>query len=266
VSDATPRGCAVVTGASSGIGADLARQLAAKGHPLVLVARRKERLDALAAELRAAHKVEVDVVAQDLATPDGPSALFEAVRALGRDVEVLVNNAGYGMQGRFLDMDMGEVERMFRLNATALTELTQRFAKAMVARRRGYILNVASASAFLPTPYVAAYAATKAYVLAFSEALRYELRDTGVSLTTLYPGITTTEFNEVAHAKTPRLMDLSILTADAVARIGLRGMFARRRAVVPGVINKVNAVLSTVLPRGLIVYITGLLLGRANGW
>jgi short-subunit dehydrogenase len=136
----------------------------------------------------------------------------------------------------------------------------------MAARGRGYVLNVSSASAFLPTPYVAAYAATKAYVLSFSEALRYELRGTGVSVTTLYPGITTTEFNAVAHAKTPPAMDLSILPADAVARGGLRAMFARRRAVVPGLINKVNAVLSTVLPRGFIVTITGWLLGRANGW
>jgi short-subunit dehydrogenase len=148
----------------------------------------------------------------------------------------------------------------------SLTELTSRFARRMVARRKGYVLNVASAAAFLPSPYVAAYAATKSYVLHFSEALTYELRDTGVSVTTLYPGITPTEFNEVAGAKTPGLMALSILTAEDVARIGLRAMFARRRAVVPGWINRINAVMSHVMPRGLIVWITGRLLGAANGW
>jgi short-subunit dehydrogenase len=261
---APPRGWAVVTGASSGIGVDFARRLAAGGRPVVLVARRRDRLESLADELRRAHRVEVDVVAQDLAAPGGAAALADAVR--GRDVEVLVNNAGYGIQGRFVEMDPAEVERMIRLNVVALTELTQRFARAMAARGGGFVLNVSSASAFLPTPYVAAYAATKAYVLSFSEALRDELRGTGVSVTALYPGITTTEFNDVAHAKTPAVMGPSILSADAVAAVGLRAMFARRRAAVPGIINRVNAVLSTVLPRGLIVWITGRLLGRANGW
>lgn len=260
------RGYALVTGASSGIGVDLARQLAAAGYPLVLVARRKERLESLAAEITRDHKVAAVVLAQDLAAPDAALALFDAVRAQGIAVEVLVNNAGYGMQGRFLDMSMADIERMFRLNATTLTHLTQLFAREMVARRKGYVLNVASAAAFLPSPYVSAYAATKAYVLSFSEALRYELRDTGVSLTTLYPGITTTEFNDVAHAKTPAAMNLSILSADAVARIGLRAMFNRKRAAVPGLINKLNAIFCTVLPRGFIVHVTGMLLGRANGW
>ncbi len=260
------RGTAVVTGASSGIGADIARQLAARAYPLVLVARRRDRLDALAADITRDHKVDVVVLAQDLAAPDAATAVLDAVRARGLAVEVLVNNAGYGMQGRFLDMSMADVERMFRLNATTLTHLTQLFAREMVARGSGYVLNVASAAAFLPSPYVSAYAATKAYVLSFSEALRFELRGTGVSITTLYPGITTTEFNDVAHAKTPAAMNLSILSSDAVARIGLRALFNRKRAVVPGLINKLNAIFCTVLPRGFIVHVTGLLLGRANGW
>ncbi len=263
---ANSRGYALVTGASSGIGVDIARRLATQGYPLLLVARRKDRLEALAADIARDHKVDVVVLAQDLAAPDAASAVFEAARARGLSVEVLVNNAGYGMQGRFLDMSMAEVERMFRLNATTLTHLTQLFAREMVSTGRGYVLNVASAAAFLPSPYVSAYAATKAYVLSFSEALRFELRGTGVSVTTLYPGITTTEFNDVAHAKTPAAMNLSILSSDAVARAGLRAMFNRRRAVVPGLINKLNAIFCTVLPRGFIVHVTGVLLGRANGW
>ena len=260
------RGYALVTGASSGIGLAIARELAAKGYSLVLVARRKDRLDALALALANEHRVDAVAIAFDLAASGAVPALLEAVRARGLDVEVLVNNAGFGMQGRFLDMDMAEVERMMCVNASAPSHLTQLFAREMVARGHGYVLNVASAAAFLPSPYVSAYAATKAYVMSFSEALGYELRGTGVSVTTLYPGITTTEFNDVARAATPAAMNLSILPASAVARVGVRAMFKRRRAAVPGFINKLNAIFCTVLPRGLIVYVTGKLLGRANGW
>jgi short-subunit dehydrogenase len=257
---------ALVTGASSGIGVAFATQLAARGHPLVLVARRRDRLETLAEKLRATHGVEVVVVAQDLAAPDAAERLFEATEGQGLEVGLVINNAGYGMQGRFLEMAMPEIEQMLRLNAVSLTHLTQLFARAMVARRHGYLLNVASAAAFLPSPFVSAYAASKSYVWGFSEALSYELSDTGVSVTTLYPGITETEFNEVAHAKTPPLMNASILSADAVAKVGLDATFRRRRAAIPGLINKLNAFFCTVLPRGFIVRVTGALLGRANGW
>jgi len=206
------------------------------------------------------------VLAQDLAAPNAALTVLDAVTQKGLAVGVLINNAGYGMQGKFLEMSMPEVERMVQLNVTSLTHLTQLFAREMARAGGGYILNVASAAAFLPSPFVGAYAATKAYVLSFSEALRFELRGTGVSLTTLYPGITTTEFNEVAHAKTPAVMNLSILSANTVARAGLRAMFARKRAMIPGFINKMNAFFCTVLPRGLVVYVTGKILGRANGW
>jgi len=260
------KGYALVTGASSGIGADLARELARAGHPILLTARRVDRLEALAAELRKSANVEVVVIAADLAAANAARSLHEAVTARGLDVEIVVNNAGYGMQGQFLDMDFDAVEAMFRVNIVALTHLTQLFARDLVKRGSGYVLNVASAAAFLPSPYVSAYAATKSYVLGFSEALRFELRGTGVSITTLYPGITTTEFNEVAHAKTPPAMNLSILSAAEVARIGARAMFARRRAVVPGLINKLNAIFSAVLPRGFVSFMAGTLLARANGW
>ncbi len=258
------RGLAVVTGASSGIGESIAVQLAARGHALVLVARRRDRLDALAARLRSAHGVEVRVEACDLSTSEGVAQLTGSLAA--QPVAVLVNNAGYGMQGRFVDMDMAEVERMVRLNVLALTALTQHFARAMAARGDGYILNVSSAAAFLPSPYVSAYAATKSYVLGFTEALRYELRGTGVSVTALYPGITTTEFNAVAGAKTPGVLDMTVLSADEVAAAGLAAMFARRRSVVPGVLNKLNALFSALLPRGFVTWMAGRLLGRANGW
>lgn len=260
-----PPGHAIITGASSGIGLEIARLLATRGHPLILVARRRDRLQALATELGAAHRVPVEVIDLDLARPDAPMALHDAVRSAGHRVEILVNNAGFGLQGRAIEQDFATVEMMVRLNVLSLTHLTTLFARDMVALHHGYILQVASAAAFLPSPYVATYAATKHYVKAFSEAMRYELRRTGVSITTLYPGITRTEFNTVAGARTPPLMNLSILSADAVARIGVRAMLRRRRAVVPGVINKLNAVFSEALHRGLITRAAGRLLEDANG-
>jgi uncharacterized protein len=256
------RGYALVTGASSGIGVEIARRLAEEGYPLILVARRKERLEALRESLAA--QVNVVVIDLDLSAENAAEALFERVAALGLVVEILVNNAGVGMQGRFLDMSLPRVAQMSRLNMTTLTELTSRFAADMVRAKRGYILQVASMAALLPSPQVAAYAATKAYVLSFSEALAFELRGSGVSVTTLYPGITTTEFNETAEAHSPALMNLSILSARKVADAGVTGMFRRRRAVVPGWINKLSAFFIGVLPRGMIVAITGRLMEGAN--
>lgn len=260
----TERGYALVTGASSGIGAEIARALARRGWPVILVARRRERLEALAEALEVDQGVDVRIFAHDLAVAGAGQALFDAVAAEGLTVELLINNAGFGLQGRFVEQELGEVERMVRLNVLTLTELTQCFARPMVAARRGRIMQVASVAAFLPSPYVSAYAATKHYVKAFGEALRFELRRTGVTVTTLYPGITRTEFNAVADAKTPPLMNLSILSAAAVAEAGVKGMLAGRRAVVPGVINKLNAFFSEVFHRGFITHAAGRLLEDAN--
>jgi uncharacterized protein len=255
---------ALVTGASSGIGMEIAKQLAEKGYSLILVARRKERLETLKSEIERNAKVKVVIVAQDLSEPNAAEKVMAAVEAQGLALDILVNNAGYGIQGKFLDMKMADIEQMFRLNMTALTHLTQLAARAMKARGHGRILQVASAGAFLPTPYVSAYAATKAYVLSFSEAIRFELKGSGVTITTIYPGITTTEFNQVADAKTPPMMNLSILSAEKVARIGLRAMFRGRRAVVPGFINKLNAYFSYKLPRGIVISMAGGMLKKAN--
>ncbi|MBK8261934.1 MAG: SDR family oxidoreductase [Nannocystis sp.] len=260
----TAKGYALITGASSGIGVDLARELARAGHPLVLVARRGDRMQALAEEIQRDTGHDVLVLARDLSAPNAAAEVHAAITERQLALDVLVNNAGYGMQGRFLDMDFAAVEAMIRVNAITLSHLTQLCARDMAARGRGYVLNVASAAAFLPSPYVSAYAATKSYVLGFSEALRFELQGSGVSVTTLYPGITRTEFNQVAGARTPAIMDLSILSAAQVAQIGVRAMFRRRRAVVPGVINKVNAFFSGVLPRGWVTWMAGGLLARAN--
>lgn len=256
------KGYALVTGASSGIGLEIARQLAGQGYPLILVARRKERLDALHATL--SQLVDVVVLDHDLSAANAAPDLVAKIASRGLQVEVLVNNAGVGMQGRFIDMEPERIEAMCRLNMTSLTQLTQLLAKQMVAAKRGYILQVSSMAAFLPTPQVAAYAATKSYVLAFSEALQFELRGTGVSVTTLYPGITDTEFDTTASAQSPALMKMSVLSAESVARAGLAGMFARRRAVVPGAINKVLAFILGIFHRGTTLFFTGHLMERAN--
>ncbi|HHG86517.1 MAG TPA: SDR family oxidoreductase [Bacteroidetes bacterium] len=258
------KGYALVTGASSGIGAEIAKILAQKGYSLLIIARRAERLEALRTAILAIHDVDVVVLAQDLAVPLAGKILFDAVQQGGYSVEILVNNAGFGIQGKFLEMEMKDVEQMFRLNMSTLTALTQLFAQEMVAKGNGYILQVASAVAFLPSPYVSAYAATKAYVLSFSESLRYELKDTGVSITTLYPGITTTEFNAVADAKTPAMMNMSILSAEKVAQIGIKAMFQRRRARIPGFINNMSAFFAKIIPRSWIINSAGSLMKKAN--
>jgi short-subunit dehydrogenase len=256
---------AMVTGASSGIGLAMARILAAKGYSLALVARRVDRLEGLAEELRAKHGVEVHVLGADLSAVGAAAELYAKAKSLGLKIEVLINNAGVGMQGKFLEMDLERVSAMFRLNVESLTQLTQLIARDMVAQKQGYILQVASMAAFLPSAYVSAYAATKHYVLAFSEALWFELKGSGISVTTLYPGITTTEFNEVADARTPGMMKMSILSAEAVAEVGIRAMFKRKRAVVPGTINKITAFFSRKMPRGMIIRSAGSMMKKANG-
>lgn len=256
---------ALITGASSGIGLAMAHQLADQGYPLILVARRIDRLESLAKEIRERTSVDVRVIRMDLSEPDAAARIYEETQRLALHIEILINNAGYGMQGKFLAMETRKIATMFRLNIDSLAFLCREFAPAMVERKHGYILNVASASAFLPSPYVSAYAASQAFVGQFSEALRFELSGTGVRVSTLYPGVTKTEFNDVAGAKHPPLMEASVLTAEQVARIGLKAMFRGKRSIVPGIINKINAFFSQVFHRGLITHVAGTLLKSANG-
>lgn len=186
---------AVVTGASGGIGEEFAVQLAARGSHLILVARRAEKLAALRDTLTARHPgIVVDVIAADLATPGSGSELAAEVRRLGRSVDVLVNNAGVGVHGRFVDQEPEANANQIQLNCGTLVDLTARFLPAMVERGRGVVLNVASTAAFQPTPGMAVYGATKAFVLSYSEALWQECRDTGVRVLALCPGATETEF------------------------------------------------------------------------
>ena len=212
---------ALVTGASSGIGAELARIHAAKGGDLIVVARRRDRLDALASELRDAHGVAVEVVEADLSTSAGVETVASACE--GREVDVLVNNAGFGGRGEFLEHDRERELRMIDLNVRALVDLTHRFAAPMVARGRGRILQVGSTAGFLPGPMQATYFATKAFVNSHAQALAEELRGTGVTVTVLAPGAVDTEFMDVADM---RKLDVAkgAATARSVAEFGYRAM------------------------------------------
>lgn len=242
---------ALITGASSGIGASLARELAARKLDCVLTARRTDRLEALGKELEKAHGVRSFVVTSDLGATGGPEKLIEAVKGLGVNVEVLVNNAGFGVHGPFVDQPADRVRQMVELNLVSLTTLTHHYAKEMAGRRQGRILQVSSIGAFQASPLYAVYSATKAYVLSFSEALNYELRATGVNVTTLCPGLTATEFHAVAEHPKPKWMGMITMTPEAVARIGINGLFRNKAVVTPGLVNWLTAQFPRYVPRSL---------------
>lgn len=244
------RPVALVTGASSGIGAALARELARHGHDLVLSARRRAPMEALAAELRG-RGAGATVIAGDLAAPGGAAALVAALDAAGIAIDVLVNNAGLGAFGRFERVDPGRVGEMLQVNIVALTELTHALLPAMRARRRGQIVLVASTASFLPVPGMAVYAATKAYVRSLGEALAQELKGTGVTVNVLCPGTTATEFFAVAGGPPGWLQQRRMMSAEAVARIACAGLRRRERVTVAGIVNRVLALAVTHVPHVL---------------
>jgi short-subunit dehydrogenase len=251
------RDAALVTGASSGIGREIARNLGARKVDLILSARRKERLEALAEELRQAHGVRVDVVTADLGRSDGPQALYECVRQLRTDVSILVNNAGFGLYGPALGQTPEALSTLVQVNITALTVLTRLFAADMKAAGRGYVLQLASIGAFQPSPMYAAYSAAKSYVLSFSYAMNQELAGTGVSITSVCPGFTVTEFHDVARHEKTRFMKAMSMSAERVAELSVRAMLKRKPMVVPGFLNRVNSLIMELLPRRLSAAIAG---------
>ncbi len=262
---ATPaRKRALVTGASSGIGAEFARQLAARGYNLVITARRKDRLDSLASELRHARKVEVETIEADLATSEGVSVIES--RIASGDVAMLINNAGFGNSGQFGEVSLDRELEELDLNIRALTRLSHAAIRQMREKGRGTIINVGSTGSYVPVPYMATYAATKAYVLSFSEALHEEARQYGVVVTCLCPGGTTTEFQAVAGFDSDRMPRMAFQGPDAVVTAALNGARAGSAIVVPGFGNKATAnVLPRLLPRFAVRKISGNIFKRVSG-
>lgn len=245
---------ALVTGASSGIGAAIARQLAERGYALVLVARRKKRLEDLAEELRSRHRVEVTCESVDLVDREARAALADRHTSPERLPDLLVNNAGRGMNGRFLDADPDDVDAMLVLDVEAPMELCRLFGRAMRERGSGAILNVASMAGFVPTPFHAAYSAGKSALFVFSEGLRSELQPHGVVVSCLCPGVTETEFFEAGRYVTKSLVYRSKrMSAEAVAAAGLRGVERDRGLVVPGFSNRLIRFILRFSPVGFVV-------------
>jgi uncharacterized protein len=247
----SPDSTCVITGASAGIGAEFARGLARRGYGVTLVARREERLRELAAELGPS----AEVYACDVTDPDARRGLAEALAARGVDVEVIVNNAGFSTSGPFVNSDRDRELDMIRTNIEAVVDFCALFAPAMAERGRGGVLNVASTASFQPLPMQAGYAATKAFVLSFTESLHAELRPRGVSVTALCPGPVKTEFVEVANleAAEATMPDFLWDTAEDVAEAGLRGLERGKRVVIPGIFNRAGAVGGQHAPRSVVL-------------
>lgn len=262
----TDRPLALVTGASAGLGLDMARILAGRGHDLVLTARTESRLQVLAAELEREHGVRAHVFPADLGLPGAGPALARAVEDQGLKVEVLVNNAGFGQWGPYPELDAEGEAAMLRLNMEALTQLTRALLPGMLERGRGRILNVASTAAFLPGPGMTAYYATKAYVLSYSQGLDEELKGTGVWVCCLCPGPTRTEFQERAGMKIPASLQASVLDSHPVALAGVEGLFRGKRIIVPGLLNRLTALAPRFLPRSWVTKMVGSIQSaRSNG-
>lgn len=239
---------ALVTGASAGLGTHFARLFAQDGHDLVLVARRQDKLDQVATELRQVYGTRTTVIAADLTDPKATLHLHEEVVRAGIEVEFLVNNAGFGTSGAFAELELARELDLIELNVKALTQLTGLFLPAMLARRSGRILNVGSLAGFLPGPFMATYYASKAYVLNFTEALSYELHGTGVTATVLCPGATATEFADVAGMQNAALFRSSADPAS-VARYGYRAMMKGKTIAIPGLRNKLSQESLRLSPR-----------------
>lgn len=255
--------CVLITGASSGLGPEFARLAAAEGCTLILTARRKDRLDALASELTAAHGIKVTVIPADLADPDAADVIWAAATKSGAGkIDILVNNAGLGAHDTF-GKDAAREDQSIAVNILAYTQLMRAAALHMAARGSGKILNVASLAGLIPGPNMAVYHASKAYALSLSDALHDELRKSGVSVTALCPGATKTEFFKQADVDRTWLMTLIPMgSAASVAAVGWRAMQAGRKRVIPGAANKLMAFSARLSPPWILGRLTGWLLSK----
>ncbi|HEY1144306.1 MAG TPA: SDR family oxidoreductase [Sphingomicrobium sp.] len=250
---AEPRPATLITGASAGLGVEFARQCARRGEEVVLVARRADRLEALAAEIGA----KAHVIAADLTEPRAGTKVVGEIIARGMWVRTLINNAGFGLRGRFDELPLARQLEMIDLNVRALTNLTFVVINDMVLKGGGAILNVASTAAFQPGPKMAVYFATKAYVLSFTEALHEEWKDRGIKVSALCPGPTRTEFGDVAGIRTLGQFERLAMDAGPVVRAGLEGLDANRAIVIPGAVNKAGAWSTRLAPRSVVRKIAG---------
>jgi short-subunit dehydrogenase len=240
---------AIVTGASSGIGADFARGLAARGCNLILVARREDRLRALQHEISGGHGVEAHVLAMSLSEVGAPQVLYDRVRTMGVAVDVLINNAGFGLHGDFVDISWEREHEMLQLDVVALVHLTKLFVRDMVARNFGYVLQVSSIGAYQPSPTYATYSAAKSFVLNFGEALNYELRHTQVKVSVVSPGVTASEFLQVAGQKPTFYQRMTMMPSRTVAEAGIEAMLKGKPSKVPGLMNALPVWLLRFTPR-----------------
>jgi short-subunit dehydrogenase len=247
---------ALITGASQGIGYEFSKLFAAQGNDLVLVARDTTRLEQVAEELRTRHGVKVRVLAGDLGAAAATQEIFDELQREQIFISFLVNNAGFGFQGAFSELDLQGHRYLMHVNMTALVELTHLFLKPMLQRREGRILNVASTASFQPGPFMNLYYASKAFVYSFSCALSEELKGTGVTATVLCPGLTKSQFHTRAGLKRPTNHFL-MMPADKVAKIGYRAMMRGKPVVVAGWFNKTAAVIAKALPGPLMSKVTG---------
>lgn len=239
----------LITGASSGIGLHLAKQFAQHGHPLVLVARVEAELQQIAADLKSAHGVNVQVMAKDLEEPEAAQQIFKEISAAGATVDILVNNAGHGQNGKFWEIPIEKDLSILRLNVEAVLRLTKLFLPPMIQRGRGRILNVASVAGFMPGPLLAVYHASKAFVLSWSEALATEVEDTGVTVTALCPGPTDTDFFSKADmVETRAVQKAHVMPPQEVAEIGYKALMNGARVEIAGLVNKAMVFSRHLLP------------------
>jgi len=246
------RKTALITGASAGIGYELALIFAQNDYNLILTARNERKLQEIARQLREQFHVKIDVMPADLSHPQAPEQVFRQVQEAGIELDVLVNNAGFGMRKEFAQTDWQTLEQMIQLNVVALTHLMRLFVPKMIERKAGHVLNIASTAAFFPGPLMAVYYATKAYVLSFSEAAAHELKGTGVRVTCFCPGATRTDFQQRAGMGGTRLFRMTAMEAPGVAQAAYNAMQKGKTLAIPGWLNRLTVFFERLMPRSIL--------------